>query len=1103
MPTRKRGPAAGKDLSYLQLEKRLVLLAWLNQQFGFQTNEEALTDAKEAAEGFNADGRSHLSVRLETRRDMQVAPAALARYDANIRDHLRAINTRRATPITLRYFQHLAVLYAEIYLDWFFRRPGALLDRLNRFELIRSTDSRFRDVRVDLEYTRDDLRKLAFWIATGGGKTLLLHLNYHQFLRGNAAHGKPLDSILLITPNEGLSEQHLAEMRLSGIPCRRFDLRESGLHVGAEEYAVRVIEITKLTEVKKGGGLSVPVEAFEGNNLIFVDEGHKGSGGERWRGYRDALAETGFTFEYSATFGQALTAARNEELTREYAKAIAFDYSYRYFHGDGFGKDFNILNLKDTGASFHVLGTEDKEAESAEERTDRLLLGNLLAFYEQQRVFAEHNNALRAYHLERPLWVFVGGTVNAVYSRNRRKQSDVLTVVRFLHRVLNNPGGWALAGIRRLLDGESGLERADGRDVFEGRFGSLRDSGLSPQALYRDILRDVFHAGINDVLRLGFVRGSSGEIGLKANNAMHYFGVVTIGDASSFRKLVAERAPEILMQEEAVQDGLFDSINTPDTTIEVLVGARKFMEGWNSWRVSSMGLMNVGRREGSQIIQLFGRGVRLRGLRHGLKRSSALDGKHPEHIGVLETLNIFAIRADYMAQFKDYLQREDLHTEGVVELSLPVRPNQAFLRQGLLVPRVPANAAFADEVATALSPLAGAEVFLDRSLQAQSIESASGAFADEGAQAGRNRRIPAASLQLVDWNRVHLELLAYREQRSYPNLAFAPQDIRAVFESTDPPCFELAAEDNLVEPKTLADVAALSEAVIALAKKYMDRFYRLRQERWASKRMRYSEVRDTDANFQDYVVRVPRTGQNDGDSARRNARLLEDILQLIEEGERIYQRETAELPNIHFDRHLYQPLLVQRSAKVTSKPPALNESERRFVEDLRDFCRQEKDGVLAGGALSGGARGARPSQERELFLLRNQGRAQGVGFFERRGFYPDFILWLKDANTQRIVFVEPHGMIHATAYAHDDKAQLHETLGELEREMARSHTSALDVRLDSYIISATPFEDLQPKYDDGSWDIERFAARHILFPVRDGNYDYLARMLVSRARTGR
>lgn len=142
-----------------------------------------------------------------------------------------------------------------------------------------------------------------------------------------------------------------------------------------------------------------------------------------------------------------------------------------------------------------------------------------------------------------------------------------------------------------------------------------------------------------------------------------------------------------------------------------------------------------------------------------------------------------------------------------------------------------------------------------------------------------------------------------------------------------------------------------------------------------------------------------------------------------------------------------------RSAKVTSKPPALNESERRFVEDLRDYCCQEKDGALAG---------------KELFLLRNQGRGRGVGFFAQRGFYPDFILWVKDSDTQRIIFVEPHGMLHARAHAHDDKARLHETLAELEREMARSHTDALDVQLDSYIISATSFEDLRPRYDDGS-----------------------------------
>ena len=1085
MPTRPRRRSGVKDLSYVQLEKRLVLVAWLNEQFGFQTNETALLDAKEAAEGFNANGRSHLSVRLETRNGVQVQPAALAGYDNNIRDHLRAINTKRATPVVLRYFQYLAVLYAEVYLDWFFHRPGALLDALNRFEVRRSTDSKLRDVRGDLPFTRDDLRKLAFWIATGGGKTLLLHINYHQFLRYNATLGEPLDSILLVTPNEGLSEQHLAEMTLSGIPCRRFDLHETGLHVDADD-AVRVIEITKLTEVKKGGGLSVPVEAFEGNNLIFVDEGHKGSGGERWRGYRDALAETGFTFEYSATFGQALTAARNEELTREYAKAIAFDYSYRYFHGDGFGKDFNILNLKeDEDLGLRIVGAPAPAAnvESAEERTDRLLLGNLLAFYEQQRVFAETKDLLRPYNIARPLWVFVGGTVNAVYSRNKRKQSDVLTVVRFLQRVLRNSQGWAVAAIGRLLAGESGLERADGRDVFEDRFGYLRDADLTPEALYQNILDSVLHAPTSDVLQLGFVRGSGGEIGLKASGSTRYFGVITIGDASSFRKLVTEREPDIRLVEEAVVDRLFDGINTPNTNVEVLIGARKFMEGWNSWRVSSMGLMNVGRREGSQIIQLFGRGVRLRGLQHSLKRSSALPGTHPAHIGLLETLNIFAIRADYMAQFKSYLEREDLHAEGVVELSLPVRPNKEFLNRGLLVPRVPGDRTFADEAETGLAPAAGAAVFLDRSLKAQAIESQDGAFADVGAQAGSKRRIPTASLQLVDWNRVHLELLAYREQRGYANLALTPNDIRAVFESTDPVCHELVAEDELAEPQTLAGVGALSEAVTALAKKYVDGFYRMRQEHWASKTMRYSEVRDTDANFRDYVVRVPRAvGSTKNAPAGGYAQLLADLRQLVEEGERIYERETAELPNVHFDRHLYQPLLVQRTAKVKSKPPGLNESEHRFVEDLRSYCKHRPGQA---GALA----------NKEIFLLRNQSRGHGIGFFEQRGFYPDFILWVKDDGNQRIVFVEPHGMLHAGAYVHDERARLHETLRELEEEMARTHSGAGEVRLDSYIVSATPFEDLRPKYDDGTWDMERFAAHHILFPVRNGSYDYLAPLL--------
>ncbi len=93
-----------------------------------------------------------------------------------------------------------------------------------------------------------------------------------------------------------------------------------------------------------------------------------------------------------------------------------------------------------------------------------------------------------------------------------------------------------------------------------------------------------------------------------------------------------------------------------------------------------MGLMNVGKGEGAQIIQLFGRGVRLKGYDMSLKRSGKAqlpEGvERPKHISVLETLGIFGIHADYMAQFRDFLEEEGLPTnDDRIEFLLPVIKN--------------------------------------------------------------------------------------------------------------------------------------------------------------------------------------------------------------------------------------------------------------------------------------------------------------------------------------------------------------------------------------------------------------------------------------------
>ncbi|MXY82454.1 MAG: hypothetical protein F4Y91_10405 [Gemmatimonadetes bacterium] len=799
------------------LEQHLVLLAWLNRQFGYEHNRDLLARMKDSDEGFDAEGRSFVYHRLISRGDaMSISPDTLAEYDDNIRNHLHAINARRSEPITLRYFQYLAALYAEVFLDGYFNHRG-----------------------------------------------------------------------------------------------------------------------------------------------------------ETWRRYRDALGERGFTFEYSATFGQALTAARKDELTVEYGKAIVFDYSYRYFHGDGYGKDFRVLNLLD---------------ETTEEATETLLLGNLLSFYEQQCVFAEHAQALRPYHLERPLWVFVGSTVNAVYSKDRQKRSDMLTVARFLHRVLENKGGWVLSAIERLVKGESGLIAPDGQDVFVEKFAYLRAMEQPSDEIYQDILEKVFHAPAGGGLHLCAIRGVDGELGLKVSGAQSYFGLIYIGDISAFKNIVESDDAGLTLEEDALVGSLFDGINETHTKIEVLIGAKKFIEGWNSWRVSNMGLLNIGRSEGSEIIQIFGRGVRLRGKGASLKRSAALDGNHPDHIGLLETLNIFAVRANYMDQFRNYLEREGVETEAYRELPLFIRPNENLLQKGLVIPRVPDECDFATEEDIRLEPGQNVTVRVDMSLKVQALESDPTGLAGVGAHSGAEQSIPSKSLRLIDWEQAYLDLLEYKEQKSRDNLIVQPDVPRQIIADGD--LYRLIAEDTVVRPQSIKDVDRLQEAATCILRKYVDAFYRVRRERWESEQM------------------------------------------------------------------VYKPL------------------------DVKAYWIAECYQSLA---------------EVEVFLLRNLSRGAGVGFFETSGFYPDFILWIKKERKQHIVFVEPHGMIHAKAYQHDNKARLHERLPELAKGIgARSQQQ--DVTLDSYIVSVTSYHDLHKRYDDGTWDKARFADAHILFAERNEQYDYIKRI---------
>jgi len=193
--------------------------------------------------------------------------------------------------------------------------------------------------------------------------------------------------------------------------------------------------------------------------------------------------------------------------TREiYAKSILFDYSYKFFYEDGYGKESLILNLKD-------------EDYAQEDIARQYFTACLLSFYQQQYLWDTNRDRLTDFNIEKPLWVFVGNTVAG-------EDSDILSVLKFLAGFLNDEAKtklWLtdlLANTARLLD-------AKGRNIFHERFTALMQ--FSADEVYVGILKKLFNAEARQRLKVVNLKNSKGELALRVGES-EPFGLINIGD---------------------------------------------------------------------------------------------------------------------------------------------------------------------------------------------------------------------------------------------------------------------------------------------------------------------------------------------------------------------------------------------------------------------------------------------------------------------------------------------------------------------------------------------------------------------------------------------
>ena len=971
----------------------------------------------------------------------------LREYDEHICRFVRQIGEGRGG-IQLKYFQYIACLFAEAYLDRYFTDKDAFAEELNIFIEKVKNESRGG---IDVEkFIPANMNKLAFMCATGSGKTLIMHINILQFkhyLKKEQQRGsyKEINKIIVLAPNEGMSGQHLMELKLSGISAEPFAKNGFG-----NRSDVIVIDMNKLKE--EGKVKTVSVDSFEQNNLVLVDEAHRGLAGDVWFDYRSRLsAEGGFAFEYSATLKQAMKSTRPTNTSSgdwkkrldEYFRSIIIDYSYKFFYEDGYGKEYRIYNLRES---------------INDEQRQLYLTGCLLSFYQQLKLFSVRGREFAPFQIEKPLLVFVGNRVTAKTSI--AEMTDVEEVLDFIDKFVNNRNR-TIKWINSVLNDDTGLMDSRGHELFSQNWSalsSLSGGAAKPEDVYNDIMRIVFNCNTpsdDPRLHLLNIRQAPGEIALRIGAVGEFFGVVSIGDTSGLiRKCEAKGI--VTGAEEFANESLFRNINEKGSNINILIGSRKFTEGWNSWRVSTMGLINFARGEGSQAIQLFGRGVRLRGLGGALKRSSRLYDHSvtaPENIELLETLTIFGVKAQYMDDFKRHLEMEDMSAnEKPYEYTLPVLSRYNEVKDiGLRVIKVKDGANFKKQAARLIlnvpdegfaSYLNKNKVLLDCRSKVQTLQSTTGMQIDNITE---EFILDGSYLAFLDYERILDELITYKNEKLYYNISLCKDNLEAIMQTEG--WYSLLIPKSFIAVDRVDKLSLHTDLAVMALKCYMDKFYRYEKAKWEDKYLEYQKLEANDSNFVDGYKLTYTNAQGEDRYVEDIEWFVNCIKELLNNKKGIPQYESKALSGalIAFDfrAHLYTPLISLQAGglKLTVQPLSLNGDEKDFVDKLRFFV-DDNINMFAG---------------KNLYLLRNKSKA-GMGFFEAGNFYPDYIMWIDTPDTQYISFIDPKGLLHLQW--DDPKIDFFATIKELE---VRLQPSSIDKRivLNSFIMSATRSEDLR------------------------------------------
>ena len=486
------------------------------------------------------------------------------------------------------------------------------------------------------------VNRMCFWMATGSGKTLVM-VKLIEYLHSLKRRGEiPPHDILLLAPGEQLLRQiKWTVEEFNSDPANKLKihlthLRDAGRQVQAtidDSTVVYYHESHNISGEQKEVRIDYQRYQRGGQWYVILDEAHKGAKNvSKRQAYYALMARRGFLFNFSATFTDA------EDIFTTVKK-----YNLEDFVRNGYGK--NIYLNKTEYSAFKNQGQEINPAERS-----RIVLKSLITLaYLSMRVREVRAAAGsdKIYHL--PLMVTLTGSVN--YQKTGKK-NDLWNFFEVLRQIATDQVDQSIfdRAKEELID-----EWSKAKFLFDSAGGEILGGGG------RRAVKSMTVAKMREVVFLSRKTGAleyihnpknKDELAFKSKATDKPFALIRIGDTSQWKKNLLRGYDET----ESIQEkSFFEKLDQNQITI--LMGSRKFTEGWDTNRPNVINFINIGSREAKKyVMQSIGRGVRIEPISDRRRRLSHInlqDAKTKfmspleDKVAAIETLFLFATyRAD-------------------------------------------------------------------------------------------------------------------------------------------------------------------------------------------------------------------------------------------------------------------------------------------------------------------------------------------------------------------------------------------------------------------------------------------------------------------------